>query len=73
MLSSEFVLTDNPLPEDQAVCGIYLLNRNLYIYGTSSWVKFDMRGNREDDFSATVDRTEWQILCKSPPNSPNLA
>lgn len=64
MLSSEFVIIDNPLPEGENVCGIFLLNRNLYIYGGSNWVQFDMRGNKEEEFSSTIDRKEWQILCK---------
>ncbi|CAH1380087.1 unnamed protein product [Tenebrio molitor] len=63
MLSSEFVIVDNPLPEGEPVCGIYLLNRNLFIYGIASWVMFDMRGNKEEEFASTLfDPKEWQIL-----------
>ncbi|XP_064214500.1 NACHT and WD repeat domain-containing protein 2 isoform X2 [Tribolium castaneum] len=62
MLSSEFVIVDNPLPEGENVCGIFLLNRSLYIYGGTTWVQFDMRGTKEEEFASTVDRKEWQIL-----------
>lgn len=63
MLSSEFVVIDNPLPADEQVCGIYLLNKNLFIYGNTSWVMYDMRGNREEEFSSAIDTNAWQILC----------
>lgn len=64
MLSSEFTVVDNPLENEEAVKGVYLLNRNLYIYGHASWVRYDMRGNKEDNWCTAVDTTEWPILCK---------
>lgn len=64
MLSSEFVVIENPFPEDEKVVGIYLLNRNLFVYGIKSWVQFDMRGNQEETRSTRVDSAEWPILRK---------
>lgn len=62
MLSSEFVVIDNPLPEEESVSGIFLLNKNLFIYGVGSWVCFDMRGNREEEFASPLEKNEWKIL-----------
>lgn len=59
MLSSEFVIIDNPLPAEEHVKGVYLLNRQLYVYGTSCWVRFDMRGNQEELVNSGW---EWPIL-----------
>lgn len=64
MLSSEFVSIENPMEEGENVVGIYLLNHNLFIYGTDKWVKYDMRGNREDDFNGPLNKDEWPILGK---------
>ncbi|CAH1118502.1 unnamed protein product [Phaedon cochleariae] len=62
MLSSEFVIIDNPLPEGYTVTGIYLLNYNLFIFGNDKWARFDMRGNLEEEYNAPLDLTEWSIL-----------
>lgn len=64
MLSSEFTLIDNPLANEEAVKGVYLLNHNLFIHGNSSWVRFDMRGNKEETFETSMNSTEWPILSK---------
>lgn len=64
MLSSEFIIIDNPLPLGNTVTGIFLLNHNLFIYSDNNWVKFDMRGNKEDEYSAPLDRVDWPILRK---------
>ncbi|CAH0549743.1 unnamed protein product [Brassicogethes aeneus] len=62
MLSSEFVTLDNPLPEACTVTGIFLLNHNLFVYGTGSWIRFDMRGNKEDEYTSCLNKNEWSIL-----------
>lgn len=64
MLSSEFITIENPLPPDTAVTGIYLLNHNLFIFGESNWVKFDMRGNKEEEYSSPIDKANVPILRK---------
>lgn len=61
MLSSEFLIIENPLPPDENVKGVYLLNRNLFIYGTNTWVQFDLRGNQEEVFQSKI-AAEWLIL-----------
>lgn len=63
MLSSEFVTIDNPLAADEQVRGVYLLNRQLFVYGTNTWVQFDMRGNQEEVFQSKLE-AEWLILRK---------
>ncbi|XP_056633882.1 NACHT and WD repeat domain-containing protein 2 [Diorhabda sublineata] len=62
MLSSEFVVIDNPLPDQTAVTGIFLLNHNLYIYGKDTWIKYDMRGTRQEEYSSPLDMSDWDIL-----------
>ncbi|XP_072379032.1 NACHT and WD repeat domain-containing protein 2 isoform X1 [Diabrotica undecimpunctata] len=62
MLSSEFVTIDNPLVDESAVTGIYLLNHNLYIYGRDTWIKFDMRGTRQEEYHSPLDMSDWSIL-----------
>lgn len=62
MLSSEFTVIDNPLDNEEAVKGVFLLNHNLYIHGHASWARFDMRGNKEDLWVSNVDTVEWPIL-----------
>lgn len=64
MLSSEFTVIDNPFEEDDRVCGSYLLNQNLFIYGTKTWVKYDLRGNLEEKFKNPYDATVWPILSE---------
>lgn len=44
MLSSEFIVFDNPLEEGENVVGVSLLNYSLFIYGSKNWARFDMRG-----------------------------
>lgn len=61
MLSSEFVMVENPLPAEEHVKGVFLLNRQLYVYGTSCWVQFDMRGNQEEVFRSGME-VDWPIL-----------
>lgn len=63
MLSSEFVIIENPLPGAEPVKGVYLLNRQLYVYGGNAWVRFDMRGNQEEVFESGM-KADWVILCK---------
>lgn len=65
MLSSEFIIIENPLQAEEHVKGVYLLNRQLFVYGTHTWVQFDMRGNQEDTHTTQVDPIEWPILCNT--------
>ncbi|KAJ8916564.1 hypothetical protein NQ315_000208 [Exocentrus adspersus] len=62
MLSSEFIIVDNPLRDAKPVTGIYLLNYNLFVYGDDQWVKFDMRGNKEEEYSPPTGVGDWPIL-----------
>ncbi|KAK9887312.1 hypothetical protein WA026_021621 [Henosepilachna vigintioctopunctata] len=62
MLSSEFIILDNQLEENEDVVGVRLLNYNLFIYGPKSWARLDMRGNKEENRTSTVDINEWKIL-----------
>lgn len=64
MLSSEFIVFDNPLEEGENVVGVSLLNYSLFIYGSKNWARFDMRGQKEGIYSNTVDPNEWTILSK---------
>lgn len=68
MLSSEYILIDNPLKSGSTVTGIYLLNHHLFIFGENNWVKFDMRGNKEDEYSTPLDKMDSPILREYPYN-----
>ncbi|XP_044733634.1 NACHT and WD repeat domain-containing protein 2 [Chrysoperla carnea] len=65
-LSSEFQLIDNPLEDNYKVCGIYLLNQHLIIFGQKSWVIYNMRGERQDTFNTNIPdkykNEDWKIL-----------
>ncbi|XP_020292680.1 NACHT and WD repeat domain-containing protein 2 isoform X2 [Pseudomyrmex gracilis] len=61
-LTSEFVVIDNPLPNEDAVCGVYLMNQYAFIYGKLGWCRFDLRGNLLDTHSNPEDSNKWPIL-----------
>lgn len=52
----------NPLPEGEAVCGVYLLNAHLYIYGHASWCRFSLRGVPESSGTSAEDPKQWKML-----------
>ncbi|XP_008551438.1 NACHT and WD repeat domain-containing protein 2 [Microplitis demolitor] len=68
-LTSEFVIVNNPLvndeSDDNAVCGVYLMNQYAFIYGTHEWCRFDLRGNllsRHTTTTPQIDYNKWKIL-----------
>lgn len=70
-LTSEFVIVNNPLvndeSDDNAVCGVYLMNQYAFIYGTHEWCRFDLRGNllsRHTTTTPQIDYNKWKILRK---------
>ncbi|XP_059619516.1 NACHT and WD repeat domain-containing protein 2 [Phlebotomus argentipes] len=62
MLSSEFVIIDNPFEASDQVTGVFLLNQNLFIHTKLKWARFDMRGNLQEKFDAINVTDEWEIL-----------
>lgn len=64
MLSSEFQIIDNPLPDNEAVKGVCLLNQYFVVYGAGDWVGFNMRAEKQDERQSNFDKKEWPILCK---------
>jgi NACHT domain- and WD repeat-containing protein len=66
MLSSEFVIIDNPFEQhNQDVSGVYLMNYNLFVYSKTKWVRYDMRGALEGEFDVLGENEgNWEILCK---------
>ncbi|XP_055685545.1 NACHT and WD repeat domain-containing protein 2 [Lutzomyia longipalpis] len=62
MLSSEFVIIDNPFEAKDQVTGVYLLNQNLFIHTKLKWARFDMRGNLQEKFDAVNVTEDWEIL-----------
>lgn len=63
MLSSEFVIIDNPFNEGDPVTGVFLLNQSLYINSKRKWARFDMRGKFLEQIEAPNVNEEWEILC----------
>ncbi|XP_058799223.1 NACHT and WD repeat domain-containing protein 2 isoform X2 [Phymastichus coffea] len=61
-LTSEFVIIDNPLPEEAKVCGVYLMNQFAFIYGKTGWCRFDLRGNLLSNHTSPEDTNQWSIL-----------
>jgi NACHT domain- and WD repeat-containing protein len=65
MLSSEFVIIDNPFEPYHDVSGVYLLNYSLFIYSKLKWARYDMRGTLEEQVDVLPNNDEnWEILCK---------
>ncbi|XP_011338040.1 NACHT and WD repeat domain-containing protein 2 isoform X2 [Ooceraea biroi] len=61
-LTSEFVIIDNPLSNEDAVCGVHLMNQYAFIYGKLGWCRFDLRGNLLDTHTNPEDSNKWPIL-----------
>jgi len=36
-LTSEYIIMDNPLPQQEPIKGLYLLNTHLFVHGPGSW------------------------------------
>lgn len=64
MLSSEYQLIDNPLSNEEPIVGVYLLNHCLIVYGSSEWVMFNMRAEKQEEKISQLDKKEWPILRK---------
>lgn len=64
-LTSEFVIIDNPFPNQDPVCGIHLMNQFFFVYGKLGWYRFDLRGNLLDMHTNPEDSNKWPILCES--------
>ncbi|XP_055384364.1 NACHT and WD repeat domain-containing protein 2 isoform X2 [Condylostylus longicornis] len=62
MLSSEFVVIENPFEADENVTGVFLLNNSLFINTHLKWARFDMRGNLAKRFESPKDAEGWQLL-----------
>ncbi|KAF5284944.1 hypothetical protein FQA39_LY16899 [Lamprigera yunnana] len=60
-LTSEFTTLDNPLDDKEAVAGVHLLTYHMFVYGAKSWIRFDMRGNKEQ-VHLTPAEEQWHIL-----------
>lgn len=63
-MTSEFVIINNPLPDEEHVCGVHLTNQYVFIYGRIGWYKFDLRGNLLGNYTNPEDSNKWPILCK---------
>lgn len=64
MLSSEFVVLDNPFEELEPVTGVFLLNQSLFVHTKLKWARYDMRGNLIEIISVPDVTEEWEILSK---------
>lgn len=53
---------DNPLSEGEKVCGVYLLNAHLFIYGHKSWCQFNLRGVLENSQTHEETDSKWKIF-----------
>jgi hypothetical protein len=63
MLSSEFVIIDNPFDERDPVCGVFLLNQCFFVYSKISYTRFDMHGTLLEKIEITdINKNEWNLL-----------
>lgn len=51
-LTSEYVIIDNPLQNEESVQGVFLLNAHLFIHGQRSWCRFNMRGELQERYNS---------------------
>lgn len=49
-LTSEFFVIENPFDNGEIVSGVNMLNTHLFVHGTSSICKYDLRGNLESKY-----------------------
>jgi hypothetical protein len=45
MLSSEFVILTSPLENEEEIQGVFLLNTNLLVHGSHTWVQYSLQGD----------------------------
>lgn len=64
MLTSEFFIIKNPLPDEEKIEGVYLINQYAFIYGTKNWFRYDLRGNLLSSYTNPEDTNQWLILSK---------
>ncbi|XP_023701873.1 NACHT and WD repeat domain-containing protein 2 isoform X2 [Cryptotermes secundus] len=61
-LTSEHNILDNPLPQQEPVTGVYLLNTHLFVYGPGHWCRFNMRGQLEETCASPEDPSRGSLL-----------
>ncbi|KAK0175700.1 hypothetical protein PV327_009429 [Microctonus hyperodae] len=61
-LSSEFIVMNNPLSDEQSICGVHLMNQFVIVYGKNEWCRYDLRGNLVSRHLTPVDYNLWHIL-----------
>ncbi|GFG36815.1 hypothetical protein Cfor_08648 [Coptotermes formosanus] len=61
-LTSEYIVMDNPLPQQEPIKGIYLLNTHLFVHGPGSWCQFNMRGQLQQTYTSPEDPSKWPLL-----------
>ncbi|XP_015602008.1 NACHT and WD repeat domain-containing protein 2 isoform X2 [Cephus cinctus] len=61
-LTSEFVIINNPIPNEEPVYGVHLMNQYVFIFGRMGWCKFDLRGNLLGNYTSPEDSNQWPIL-----------
>lgn len=62
MLSSEFVIIDNPFDVKEQVTGVFLLNHSLFVNTKLKFARFDMRGAQVELIEIPNITEEWEIL-----------
>ena len=64
MLSSEFVIINNPFDEEyDPINGVFLLNQSFFVYSKLKWARYDMRGELQETHEFTdINGEEWQLL-----------
>jgi len=49
-LTSEFLVIENPFDNGEIVLGVNMLNTHVFVHGSSSLCRYDLRGNLESKY-----------------------
>ena len=64
MLSSEFVIIENPFEKDEPITGLFLLNQNMFLHTKLKFAMYDMRGHLLEQATIPDASNDWEILCR---------
>uniref|UniRef100_A0A2H8TJ14 Guanine nucleotide-binding protein subunit beta-like protein n=3 Tax=Melanaphis sacchari TaxID=742174 RepID=A0A2H8TJ14_9HEMI len=61
-LTSEFIVIENPFENGETVSGVNMLNTHLFVHGSFSLCRYDLRGNLESKITTNEDPNQWVLM-----------
>ncbi|XP_026816728.1 NACHT and WD repeat domain-containing protein 2 isoform X2 [Rhopalosiphum maidis] len=61
-LTSEFIVIENPFENGEMVSGVNMLNTHLFVHGSFSLCRYDLRGNLESKITTNEDPNKWVLM-----------